>query len=411
MNTVITNARALTLDGPSSPRRGAAMRNLAIRERCDIVIRGEWIVSIGESMTIGPGDRIIDAGGRIVMPGLIDCHTHACFAGSRIDEWERKLAGATYQEIMAAGGGIMSTVKSTRAATRSELSAILAKRLHTMLGLGSTTVEVKSGYGLTAKGESHMLDAISDVQLAQRHTKRHTLPGIIATALLGHAIDPDVDDFVHRTIHDTLPAISKAHPGIAIDAFCEKGAWSQQECWELFTRAQSLGHPIRVHTDQFTSLGMTAAAASLGARSCDHLEASTASDIAALAGSSTVGVALPCCGFHLDGRYANLRLLIDAGGAAAVATNFNPGSAPCPSMTMALGLAVRHCGLTPAEAIIAGTVNAAAVLGLSDRGVIAAGKRADLLILNSKDWRTLVYEFASPLISKVLIGGEDFSED
>lgn len=411
MNTVITNARALTLDGPSGPRRGAAMRNLAIRERCDIVIRGEWIVSIGESMTIGPGDRIIDAGGRIVMPGLIDCHTHACFAGSRIDEWERKLAGATYQEIMAAGGGIMSTVKSTRAATRSELSAILAKRLHTMLGLGSTTVEVKSGYGLTAKGESHMLDAISDVQLAQRHTKRHTLPGIIATALLGHAIDPDVDDFVHRTIHDTLPAISKAHPGIAIDAFCEKGAWSQQECWELFTRAQSLGHPIRVHTDQFTSLGMTAAAASLGARSCDHLEASTASDIAALAGSSTVGVALPCCGFHLDGRYANLRLLIDAGGAAAVATNFNPGSAPCPSMTMALGLAVRHCGLTPAEAIIAGTVNAAAVLGLSDRGVIAAGKRADLLILNSKDWRTLVYEFASPLISKVLIGGEDFSED
>jgi imidazolonepropionase len=411
MNTVITNARALTLDGPSGPRRGAAMRNLAIRERCDIVIRGEWIVSIGESMTIGPGDRIIDAGGRIVMPGLIDCHTHACFAGSRIDEWERKLAGATYQEIMAAGGGIMSTVKSTRAATRSELSAILAKRLHTMLGLGSTTVEVKSGYGLTAKGESHMLDAISDVQLAQRHTKRHTLPGIIATALLGHAIDPDVDDFVHRTIHDTLPAISKAHPGIAIDAFCEKGAWSQQECWELFTRAQSLGHPIRVHTDQFTSLGMTAAAASLGARSCDHLEASTASDVAALAGSSTVGVALPCCGFHLDGRYANLRLLIDAGGAAAVATNFNPGSAPCPSMTMALGLAVRHCGLTPAEAIIAGTVNAAAVLGLSDRGVIAAGKRADLLILNSKDWRTLVYEFASPLISKVLIGGEDFSED
>jgi imidazolonepropionase len=156
---------------------------------------------------------------------------------------------------------------------------------------------------------------------------------------------------------------------------------------------------------------MTPAAASIGARSCDHLEASTPADIAALATSNTVGVSLPCCGFHLDGRYANMRALIDAGGAAAVATNFNPGSAPCPSMPMALVLAVRHCGLSPAEAIVAGSINAAAVLGLNDRGMIAAGKRADLLILDSKDWRTLVYEFASPLVSKVLIGGEDRSED
>lgn len=345
------------------------------------------------------------------MPGLVDCHTHACFAGSRIDEWEKKLAGATYQEIMAAGGGITSTVKATRAASRAELSASLASRLSRMLALGSTTVEVKSGYGLTAKGEAHMLDAISDVQLAQRHTKRRSLPNLIETALLGHAVDPDIDDFVYRTIHDTLPAISKAHPGIAVDAFCERGSWSQQECWELFNRAKALGHPIRVHTDQFTSLGMTPAAASLGARSCDHLEASTPADLAALAASETIGVALPCCGFHLDGRYANLRTLIDSGGAAAVATNFNPGSAPCPSMPFALGLAVRHCGLTPAEAIVAGTVNAAAVLGLNDRGIITPGKRADLLILDSKDWRTLVYEFASPVASKVLIGGEERSED
>lgn len=411
MNTIITNARALTLDGPAGPRRGKAMSNLAIKERVDIVIRGEWIVSIGESLTIGPGDRMIDARGNIVMPGLVDSHTHACFAGSRIDEWEKKLAGATYQEIMAAGGGIMSTVKATRAASRAELSASLASRLSRMLSLGSTTVEVKSGYGLTAKCEAHMLDAISDVQLAQRHTKRRSLPNLIETALLGHAIGPDMDDFVHRTIHDTLPAISKAHPGIAVDAFCEKGSWSQQECWELFNRAKALGHPIRVHTDQFTSLGMTPAAASLGARSCDHLEASTPADLAALAASDTIGVALPCCGFHLDGRYAKLRTLIDSGGAAAVATNFNPGSAPCPSMPFALCLAVRHCGLTPAEAIIAGTVNAAAVLGLSDRGVIAPGKRADLLILNNKDWRSLVYEFGAPVVSKVLIGGEELSVD
>lgn len=411
MNTVITNARALTLDGPAGPRRGAAMRNLAIRERVDIVIRGEWIVSIGESMTIGHGDRVIDARGRIVMPGLVDCHTHACFAGSRIDEWERKLQGVTYQEIMASGGGIMSTVRATRAAPRAELSALLASRLSNMLALGSTTVEVKSGYGLTLDGENHMLNAITDVQLAQRHTRHHSLPSIVPTALLGHATDADVSDFVHHTIHDTLPAICKAHPGIAIDAFCEKGAWSQQECWELFSKAKSLGHPIRVHTDQFTSMGMTPAAASLGARSCDHLEASTPADLAALAASGTIGVALPCCGFHLDGRYANLRALIDAGGAAAVATNFNPGSAPCASMPMALALAVRHCGLTAAEAITAGTVNAAAALGLSDRGVIAPGKRADLLLLADKDYRALVYEFGSSVVSTVFVGGAEYSSE
>lgn len=410
MNTVITNARALTLDGPPGPRRGDAMRHLALRERVDIVMRGEWIVSIGESLTIGHGDRIIDAGGRIVMPGLIDCHTHACFAGSRIDEWERKLAGATYQEIMASGGGIMSTVRATRSASRAELSALLAARLSRMLSLGSTTVEVKSGYGLTQQGESHMLDAISDVQLAQRHTRQQSLPSIVPTALLGHAIDPEVPDFVRRTIHDTLPAISKSHPGIAIDAFCENGAWSQPDCWELFNRARGLNHPVRVHTDQFTSLGMTPAAAALGARSCDHLEASTPADIAALSASSTIGVALPCCGFHLDGRYANLRPLIDAGGAVAVATNFNPGSAPCLALPMALALAVRHCGLTPAEAITAGTANAAAVLGLTDRGTIAPGKRADLLILDTKDHRALVYEFSSSLVSRVFIGGSEFSE-
>ncbi len=413
MNTVITNARVITLapsGAQNGPRRGPSMRDLAIRDRGDIVIRGEWIVSLGDAMTLGYGDRIIDAGGRIVMPGFVDCHTHACYAGSRIDEWERKLSGATYQQIMESGGGIMSTVKATRAATRAELATLLAIRLRSMLALGTTTVEVKSGYGLTLDAESRMLGAISDLQIAQRHASGHRpLPSIVPTALLGHAIDPEQRNFISETINATLPAISKHYPGIAVDAYCEKGAWSVEDARGLFEKATSLGHPIRVHSDQFTSQGMTPVAAAMGARSCDHLEASTSVDIAALAASNTIGVGLPCCGFHLDGRYANLRGLIDQGGAAAIATNFNPGSAPCPSIPMAMALAVRHCGLTVEEAITAVTVNAAAVLGMSDRGVIAPGKRADLLILDTKDHRALAYEFGSSLISRVIIGGSDLS--
>lgn len=413
MNTIITNARAITLQPSGSgdgPRRGREMSDLAIRDRVDIVIRGEWIVSLGDAMTLGYGDRIIDAGGRIVMPGFVDCHTHTCFAGSRIDEWERKLAGATYQEIMTSGGGIMSTVRATRAATRAELTTLLASRLRAMLSLGTTTVEVKSGYGLTLDAESRILGAISDLQLAQRHAAGHRpLPNIAMTALLGHALDPDIADFVQETIRSTLPAVSKHFPEIPIDAYCERGSWSLDDTRALFESAQSLGHPIRVHTDQFTSLGMTPLAAHLGARSCDHLEASTESDLTALARSKTIGVGLPCCGFHLDGRFAKLRSLIDQGGAAAIATNFNPGSAPCPSIPMAIALAVRHCGLSVAEAITAVTVNAAAVLGMRDRGTIAPGKRADLLILDTKDYRSIGYEFGSQLVSRVIVGGVDLS--
>lgn len=412
MTTLITNARVLTLvpAGEKAPvlhgaRRGRAMSDLGVVERGEVLIRGERILGVGPAGTLDarPG-RVIDAGGRVLMPGFVDCHTHACFAGDRLDEWELKRSGATYLEILRAGGGIMSTVRATRAASEEELAMLLRGRLQAMLREGTTTIEVKSGYGLGTFDELKMLRAIRRATVGFAGT-------VVPTALLGHAIDAPTGDaaaakaFVDRTLRDTLPAVSGEFPFIAVDAYCEKGAWSFEDCVRLFERARAGGHAMRVHADQFTSLGMTAWACGAGFASVDHLESTTPEDAKVLAESSTVGVVLPACGFHVDGRYADARRIVDLGGAVAIASNYNPGSAPCRSMAMAAAIAVRQCGLTPAEAITASTVNAAAVLGLEDRGVIAPGKRADLVLLTHRDERMLAYEFGSSAVETVIVGG------
>jgi imidazolonepropionase len=271
-----------------------------------------------------------------------------------------------------------------------------------MLREGTTTVEVKSGYGLDLETELKMLRAIRAASAAW--------PGAVErTALLGHAIDPERRHFVQRTVDQTLPAVRDAFGTLTIDAFCEEGAWSLEDCEELFAAAIAAGHPVRVHADQFNSLGMVEWAARQGpdvVRSVDHLEASSGATLAALARSGVFGVALPCTGFHTDGRYMNARAFVDAGGALAIATNCNPGSAPTHSMPMAIALAVRHCGLSPAEAISACTVNAAALLGLLDRGVVAARRRADLVLLRHTDERLLAYEFGGDPTDLVVCAGE-----
>ena len=409
---LIRNARVLTIGGASGPRRGAAMRDLGVLPRADVLLDGGRIVKIDAppgTASLGsyqpdPTLTYIDAKDSVLMPGFVDCHTHMCWAGSRIDEWERRLAGKSYIEIMQAGGGIMSTVRAVRETVTGILGAGVEDRARQALKLGSTTVEVKSGYGLNAESELKMLDAIRNARGRCRLT-------LVPTALLGHAIDAHVpggaEGFVSDTLECTLPAVSESYGNsIAIDAFCETGAWSKDQCVRLFERARDLGHPIRVHTDQFTSLGMIPEAIRLNARSVDHLEAATDADLAAVARSRTIGVLLPCTGFHLDGRYAKARPIIDAGGAVAIATNANPGSSPCLSMPMAIALAVRNCGMTVAEAIIAATVNAAAVLDLPDRGYIAPGARADLILLRDTDERVLAYEYGDDPVETVIVGGE-----
>lgn len=423
MSILIRGARVLTLSAGARPRRGAAMSDLGVLPRSDVLVEGDTIAAVAHTLqTVRATDHVIEANGRVLMPGFVDCHTHACYAGDRLDEWDMRRKGASYLDILSAGGGIISTVRAVRAATPEALEARLRSRLVRMLGEGTTTVEVKSGYGLTRDDELKMLRAIractapprastepgpaSGLAPASNVAPPARLPTVVPTALLGHFIDPETPDFVERTLVETLPGVHAEFPGIAVDAFCEQSAWSLADCVRLFERAAGLAHPVRVHADQFNSLGMIREAVRLGAASVDHLEASGPEDLAVLAASPVIGVVLPCCGFHLDGRYANGRALVDAGGALAVATNLNPGSAPCSSMPMAIALAVRHCGLSPAEAIVACTVNAATLLGLADRGTIDPGRRADLIMLRHSDERMLAYEFGGDPVEVVIAGGE-----
>lgn len=398
MSLLIRNARVLSLAIGPIPRRGQALGELGVLPEADVLISGEKIAAVGPAVTALPEAEEIDAAGRVLMPGFVDCHTHACWAGDRLDEWELKRRGVPYLEILARGGGILSTVRAVRAASEEELATLTRARLDAMLREGTTTVEIKGGYGLSMEAELKMLRAI--------RRAANSWPGaVIATALLGHAIEGEAEAFIARTIDETLPAISREFPGITIDAFCEKGAWSLDACEKLFARARALGHPIRVHADQFNSLGMTPAALRLGARSVDHLEATTDADLSALAAAETFGVILPATGFHTDGRYARARDFVDRGGALALATNCNPGSAPTHSMPFAIALGCRGCGLSPAEAIAAATVNAASLLGRSDRGTIAVGQRADLVLLRHRDERLLGYEIGGNPVELVVCGG------
>jgi imidazolonepropionase len=384
----IANARVLTMRGPPGPRRGEALRDLGVIERGFVCIDGGRVTALGAGDPPA-GGQVADVDGLVLMPGFVDCHTHACWAGDRFDEFQLRLAGRSYLDILKAGGGIMATVRAVRQSSRDDLVAGLLRRLGRMAALGTTAAEVKSGYGLSTAYELKMLRAI---RVAAKRTSVH----VCATFLGAHAIDSANPRFVDETIEETLPAVAEEFPGIACDAYCEEGAWSVADTRRLFEAAARLGCPLRVHADQFNSLGMTRLAVDMGAVSVDHLEAATPADIAHLAKSTTIGVALPACGFHLDGRFAPARKLVDEGGALASASNYNPGSAPTPSMPFVVALACRKLGLTPEEAITAATVNAACVLGLQGRaGTIEVGRSADLQLLDCADERELAFEFAT----------------
>jgi imidazolonepropionase len=256
MSIVFRDARVISLTRGPRPRRGTALGDLSAIDMADVLVENDRISAVGEDLAIPRGTEEIDSDGRVLMPGFVDCHTHALWAGHRLEEWEMRLKGAAYLDILAAGGGIMSTVRAVRAASDEALEANLLQRLHCALACGTTTIEVKSGYGLTTRDELRMLRIIRGIA--------EQWPGtIIPTALLGHAIDPDIRPsarFIDTVINETLPAVHAEFPGITIDAFCEESAWSLDACVRLFEKAIDLGHPIRVHTDQFTALGMLTAA-------------------------------------------------------------------------------------------------------------------------------------------------------
>jgi imidazolonepropionase len=382
-----------------------------------VLIQDEQIIAVGSTRELQdayPNEPALDAGGRVVMPGFVDPHTHAIWAGDRSAEFEMRLQGKTYLEIQAAGGGIISTVRATRSASLDRLLAETRPRLWNMFLYGTTTAEVKTGYGLRTAVELRMLQALLALESEG--------PLELAVTFLGaHAIAPefqgDPDGYTEVVCVTMLPLLQEWWPHHApylsmpfVDVFCETGAFNLEQSREILDTARCLGFPVKIHADEFDNLGGTRLAVELGAVSADHLVATSPEDIQVLAASDTVAVALPCTPFGLaEGHYTPARAILEAGGLLAIATDLNPGTAWCESMQFAIALACRYLRLTPAEAISAATINAAAAIARADRiGSLEPGKQADLLILNVPDYRHLGYRFGSNLVQTVIKKGRVF---
>ncbi len=398
----ILDARIVTMAAPRGagpgPRRGAAMRELSVIERGFVQMLDGVVAAVAPGRPASTAGEVINADGRVCMPALVDCHTHLCFAGERWSEWERLRAGESYESILAAGGGIMSTVRATRGADVASLAQDLGARLRAAARLGVGTVEVKSGYGLDWSSELKMLEAIA---LAAAGTTQLIVP----TCLGGHAIPPDApawpEEFAAR-----VAELAQRHPGVAVDAFCERGALSVAQCRAILDAARRHGLPRRLHTDQFHAIGGAALAVEMDADTVDHLESADDAAIETVARSRAVAVLLPCSAYALGGPFAPGHRLVERGAAVAVASNANPGSAPTADLRFAVHLAVRHAGLTTAEALTAVTWNAACALRLESKvGSLEPGKRGDAIVLEERDERALAHGFGGPPPRHVVLAG------
>jgi imidazolonepropionase len=411
-------SQLLTISG--SPQRGHDLGELGIIENAAVYLEGDTIVAVGpddEMRAVYNDVARLDAGNRVVMPGFVDPHTHLVWAGDRAAEFEMRLQGKTYLEIMAAGGGIVSTVEKTRQATLAQLLADARPRLQSMFIHGTTTAEAKTGYGLETEAELKMLQAIlwldADGPI-----------DLVPTFLGAHAIPPEFKDnpetYTNLVCNEMLPVLkewwfSQFGNSLAprlpyVDVFCETGAFSLDSSRRILEVARDLGFPLKIHADEFDNLGGVTLAVELNAASADHLVVTSKADIDALGGSDTVAVSLPCTPFGLsEGHYTPAREILDANGILAIATDLNPGTAWCENMQFAIALACRYMKLTPGQAIVAGTINAAAAIGLAERvGSLEPGKQADLLILDIQDYRHLGYRFGTNLVHTVIKKGKKY---
>jgi imidazolonepropionase len=396
-------AQVVSPTGREAPVRGRAMGELETVEDAFVLCREGRIAAVGRmrDLPAGVGEvEELDGRGRAAVPGLVDCHTHACFAGDRVGEFDLRSGGATYEELHAAGGGILSTVAATRAAGEEALGAAVACHRRWMLAHGTTTFEAKSGYGLDRETELAMLRAVRE-------------GGGVPTWLGAHAVPPEFDDadaYLDFALAEVLP--DAAGLAEAADVFLERGAFDVAQARRYLATCRAAGLAPRLHADQFTEAGGIELAVELGARSVDHLEATGPAGVARLAASDVTAVLLPVAALYLGRPMPPGRGLVDAGAAVALATDFNPGSAYCESLAVAMSLACTQVGLTPAEALTACTVNAAHVLGRADRtGRIAPGYAADVVLLDAPDWRHLAYHLGGDVVAVVVEGGVPMTSD
>jgi imidazolonepropionase len=402
---VLHASQLVTLVGTKRPRVGVEMSELAII--CD----GGMLIRNGEIERVGPSDEIektvgdaeiVDARGRIVMPGFVDAHTHLVFAGNRLDDFERRARGETYEQIAKAGGGIWSTVAKTRAATEADLLADANKHAKWFLRCGTTTAEAKSGYGLTLEDELKILRVM-------RQLKNELPLEIVPTFLGAHAVPREIsaDEYLDVVVTEMLPSVMAEKLAEFCDVFCERGYFDIDQSRKILSAAKKLGLSLRGHVDQLTNSGGAKLMAEMGATTADHLEQIDEQGIAALKKANLQPVLLPGSVYALgSSHYPRARKMIEAGLAVVLATDFNPGSSPTPSIPMVLSLACTQMKMSPAEAVTASTVNAAYSVNRGDKiGSLEPGKLANFVIFDCEDYRELAYWFGVPQTHAVYVRG------
>jgi imidazolonepropionase len=407
---IIHASQLVTLARAERPRIGNEMSKLAIVQDGGMLIRDGKIDIVGSSNEIEEiaGDaEIVDAGGRVVLPGFVDAHTHLVFAGNRLEDFERRARSETYEQIANAGGGIWSTVEKTRAASDVDLLAQAKRHASWFLRCGTTTIEAKSGYGLTLNDELKILRVMQHLNLP---ATEGTLLEIVPTFLGAHAVPREMraDEYVDLVINEMLPCVASEKLAEFCDVFCERGYFDLEQSRKILAAARKLGLKLRLHADQLANSGGAKLAAELKATTADHLEETDEQGIAAMKSAGVQPVLLPGSVYALGSKdYPRAREMIDAGLAVVIATDFNPGSSPMPSMPMVLSLACTQMKMSPAEAITASTINAACSLNRSNQiGSLEAGKLANFSIFDCEDYRELAYWFGFPQVHSVYVKGE-----
>jgi imidazolonepropionase len=408
-------AELVTLAGPQRPRIGNELSGLGIIRDGGLLIRDGKIDIVGASDEIEEAARdaevraglaVVDLGGRVVLPGFVDAHTHLVFAGNRLDDFERRARGESYEQIAKAGGGIWSTVEKTRAASEADLFAQAKKHAEWLVKCGTTTVEAKSGYGLTLDDELKIL------RVMQRLNQETPLE-VVPTFLGAHAVprDSSAGEYVDFVINEMLPRVAKEKLAKFCDVFCERGYFDIEQSRKILTAAKKLGLKLRGHVDQLTNSGGAKLMAELGAATADHLEKTDEQGIAALKTANVQPVLLPGSVYALGSTsYPRAREMIEAGLAVVLATDFNPGSSPTPSMPMVLSLACTQMKMSPAEAITASTINAAYSLNRGDAiGTLEPGKAANVAVFDCENYREVAYWFGFPQTHAVYVRGKQIS--